>query len=316
MRRPVVIGTVLACLGLPALAVLFDAATHYTANHTTGTLVSSGRERDYIVHVPANLDRSKPAALVISLHPALSTAAFQMNTSQWNRVADRHGFIVVYPGGDGGGPKMWAVRSAERHARMPDVIFISELMDKLQADYRIDPTRIYVDGFSNGGGMAFALSCTLSHRIAAVGAVGAAEILAWDWCRDSTPVPMIAFHGTADRFTPYEGGKVFIAEDPFPSIPGWTAKWARRNGCAPSPAESVIASDVTQRKYSGCAKDASVVLYTIQGGGHTWPGGTELPEWLFGRTTRSIDASETMWAFFREHPLGVRPHGAPSLATW
>jgi polyhydroxybutyrate depolymerase len=155
--------------------------------------------------------------------------------------------------------------------------------------------------------MSFVLSCTLSHRIAAVGAVGAAEILAWDWCRDPTPVPMIAFHGTADRITPYDGGKVFLAEDPFPSIPGWTGKWARRNGCAPSPTDSVVAADVTRRTYSGCAKDASVVLYTIHGGGHTWPGGTELPEWLFGRTTPSIDASETMWAFFQ----GVRPLNPP-----
>jgi polyhydroxybutyrate depolymerase len=301
MKRPVVIATVLACFGLPALAVLVDAATHSAANRTTGTIVSSGRERDYILHVPASLDRAKPAALVISLHPGFSTAAFQMNASQWNRVADKHGFIVAYPGGDGGGPRVWGVRGTARYERMPDVVFISELIDKLQAEYRIDPARIYVNGFSNGGGMSFALSCTLSHRIAAVGAVGAAQLLPWAWCRDSTPVPMISFHGTADRFTPYDGGKVFIAENPFPSIPGWTKNWARRNRCAPTPVDSPVAADVQRREYTGCANDASVVLYTIKDGGHTWPGGTELPEWLLGRTTRSIDASEMMWTFFEEH---------------
>ena len=45
------------------------------------------------------------------------------------------------------------------------------------------------------------------------------------------------------------------------------------------------------------------VLYTIQGGGHTWPGGKSMLEWFLGRTSRSIDASSQMWAFFREHRL-------------
>ncbi len=114
---------------------------------------------------------------------------------------------------------------------------------------------------------------------------------------------MIAFHGTADRITPYQGGKTSVALDPFPRIPEWTAKWARRNGCASAPIESTVAPDVSRREYGGCALDATVVLYTIEGGGHTWPGGTQLPDWLVGPTTRSIDASETMWAFYREHPL-------------
>jgi polyhydroxybutyrate depolymerase len=114
---------------------------------------------------------------------------------------------------------------------------------------------------------------------------------------------MIAFHGTRDRVTPYNGGKTFVAQDAFPAIPDWTGKWARRNGCALEPRDSRIASDVTRREYPGCANDASVLLYTIEDGGHTWPGGAELPEWLLGRTTRSIDATQLTWAFFREHPL-------------
>jgi polyhydroxybutyrate depolymerase len=121
-----------------------------------------------------------------------------MNVSQWNKAADAHGFIVVYPAGEGGGPKTWLMRGRRTPSRMPDVIFISELIDKLGASYNIDPTRIYANGLSNGGGMAFALSCTLSDRIAAIGAVAAAETLPWSWCMDLRPVPMIAFHGTAD----------------------------------------------------------------------------------------------------------------------
>jgi polyhydroxybutyrate depolymerase len=63
----------------------------------------------------------------------------------------------------------------------------------------------------------------------------------------------------------------------------------------------VVAADVTRLEYTNCANNAAVVLYTIRGGGHTWPGGKPMPEWLLGRTGRSIDATSQMWAFFREH---------------
>jgi poly(3-hydroxybutyrate) depolymerase len=159
------------------------------------------------------------------------------------------------------------------------------------------------NGLSNGGGMAFVLSCTLSDRIAAVGVVAPALFLPWSSCKDQRTVPMIAFHGTADRAVPYHGGKSWVAPNVFPNIPAWTAAWARRNRCGTSPVESVVAADVSRREYTHCADDAAVVLYTVQGGGHTWPGGGPLPEWFVGRTSNSIDASSQMWAFFREHPL-------------
>jgi polyhydroxybutyrate depolymerase len=150
--------------------------------------------------------------------------------------------------------------------------------------------------------MAFVLSCTLSDRIGAVGMVGAAQTLPWRWCTDRRAVPMIAFHGTADPEVPYNGGSSWISDRPFPSTPRWAENWARRNGCGPDPVEARVAADVTRRAYTNCADDAAVVLYTVQGGGHTWPGGTPLPQWFVGRTTRSIDATRLMWAFFNEHP--------------
>jgi polyhydroxybutyrate depolymerase len=178
------------------------------------------------------------------------------------------------------------------------------LIDTLTAAYNLDPSRIYADGLSNGGGMAFVLSCTLSDRIAAIGMVASAQFLPWSWCTDQRAVPMMAFHGTADRLTPYRGGQSWVARDvTFPDIPTWVAHWARRNRCAPTPVDSEVAPDVIRRSYAGCADHADVVLYTVEGGGHTWPGGEPLPEWLAGPTSRSIDATRQMWAFFREHPL-------------
>ena len=304
MKRWTVIAAVLCCIGLPPLFVLIDAASFYSVNRTNGTMTTSaGQTREYILHVPTSYDRAKPTPLVISIHGAGNWPSFQMNLSQWNTLADLHGFIVVYPAGEGGGPKTWFLRGERTPSRMPDVVFVSELIDTLEASYNIDPARIYANGLSNGGGVTFALSCTLAHRIAAFGPVAAAVTLPVDWCPDSRPAPMIAFHGTADRFTPYNGAKVWLAPEPFPSIPTWSANWARRNRCAPNPVESAAASDVTRLEYTGCADDAAVVLYTIEGGGHTWPGGQPMPEWLVGPTSRSVDATRLMWAFFRQHPL-------------
>jgi len=302
-RRPFVIGAILVCLGLPLLLVLTDAASFYVRTHINGTIVSSGEKREYLVYVPRSYDRARPTPLVISMHGAMNWPSFQMDLSRWNTVADENGFILVYPAGTGAGLKTWFMNGSRTRARMPDVVFISELIDTLQATYNIDSTRIYANGVSNGGGMAFVLSCTLSDRIAAIGAVAAAQLLPWSWCADSRPVPMIAFHGTGDRITPYNGGKVWIAPEPFPSVPVWTANWARRNQCKPIPIDTIVAPDVNRREYTKCADEAAVVLYTINGGGHTWPGGTPLPEWLVGSTSRGIDATREMWAFFREHRL-------------
>ncbi len=300
--RRVVLGATLTLIGLPVVIVPIEAVSFYTANRDNGSFVSSGEKRDYLLYVPKSYDRSRPTPLVISMHGAGLWGAAQMETSQWNNLADSHGFIVVYPSGIGGkGVRIW--RAEPGPGLMKDVRFISELIDTLKVSYNIDPARIYANGLSNGGGMSFVLSCTLSDRIAAVGMVAAAQTLPWTWCTDARAVPMIAFHGTADPEVPYNGGSSWVSPRPFPNVPRWVANWARRNRCGANPIESTVASDVTRRVYTNCADDAAVVLYTVQGGGHTWPGGTPLPKWFVGRTTRSIDATSLMWSFFGEHPL-------------
>jgi len=296
------LGAALAPLGLPVLLVLVEAVSFRVANRPSGSFLSSGRKREYLLYVPSSYDRAKSNALVISLHGASPWGAAQKETSQWNRVADEYGFIVVYPSGEGGGgPRVWHEGSEAGPSR--DVRFIAELIDTLEARYNIDPRMIYANGLSNGGGMSFALSCTLSDRIAAVGMVGAALLVPFNWCTDQRPVPVIAFHGTADRAAPYKGGFSWVAPQRFQGVRAFATRWARRNRCGTTPVDSVVATDVTRLEYTRCADDAAVVLYTIRGGGHTWPGGQPLPQWFVGRTSTSIDASRLMWAFFRAHPL-------------
>lgn len=303
-RRDPALALAMVLLSLPPLLALAEAIRFQVLNRNNGALVSSGRRREYLLYVPSGYDGTRPAPLVISLHGAGGWPAQQQELSGWNRLAERKRFLVVYPWAvEGFGPRVWQVEPGAGLAR--DVRFIAELIDALETSYHVDRERIYVDGLSNGGGMAFALSCTLSERIAAVGMVAAAQTLPWSWCRDDRPVPMMAFHGTADPIVPYHGGRSWVAPAAFPDVPAFAASWARRNRCGAG-VESIVAPDTSRREYTGCADDAAVVLYTVRGGGHTWPGGEPLPEWFAGPTSRSLDATARMWAFFAAHPLRPR----------
>ena len=309
--KQIVFRAALVLIALPIILVSllfgFFYSVFYFPNRTSAiaeTIVSSGQTRKYLLYVPKSYDPAKPTPLVIALHTSMSWDSAAMAISQWNSVADENGFIVVYPEGTGFGPKSWEMAGSETPSRMPDVLFISSLIDKLEASYNIDKSRIYANGMSNGGGMAFVLSCTLSDRIAAVGLVSAGIDPGWSWCTDHNPVPVIAFHGTADPICPYNGGPSKLGGGIFPKIPDVMATWSRRNQCGSTPVQSTVAADVSRLQYKGCAKDASVELYTIEGEGHQWPGGKRVSaEWMVGRYSHSIDATRTMWAFFSEHQL-------------
>lgn len=131
-------------------------------------------------------------------------------------------------------------------------------------------------------------------------------MLDWEWCRDSKPVPTVVFHGTADKFAPYQGGSSPIAPGSFPNIPDWTARAAQRNQCKGDPSGTRITANVRRLAYTNCAENADVILYTIEGGGHMWPGGKHLAEWIFGRTTDDINATRLMWEFYVQHPRGLK----------
>ena len=121
----------------------------------------------------------RPTPLVISMHGAILWGAAQQEISQWDRVADREGFIVVYPSGvSGEGPIHWEATPSGESSR--DVAFIGDLIDELGRTYDIDPARIYANGLSNGGGMSFVLSCRMSgsdrrRRIGGVRSTAAVE---------------------------------------------------------------------------------------------------------------------------------------------
>jgi polyhydroxybutyrate depolymerase len=304
--KKILLGILGVVVGLPLLVVVVAVVWINLLDRTNGTILSANSEREYLLHVPASYKPLSPTPLVISLHAGATWPAHQQNLSHWNQLADEHGFIVVYPSGT---PQFLGVARVWRtwpEGVRTDVQFISALIDTLEATYNIDRARIYVDGMSNGGGMVFALSCTLSDRIAAVGMVAAAQQLPPSWCTVRRPVPMIAFHGDADPLVPYNGGRLGDPFNPvrpvYPAVRDFVANWAKRNQCAATPVASMVAHDVARLEYPNCADGATVVLYTLLGGGHSWPGGKPPPQWRVGLTNTNIDATTALWTFFLDHP--------------
>lgn len=296
---------ILVILGLLVLGAVTVAVLFSWLDETNGKIVSSGQERTYLLYLPATYDPATPTPLVISIHGFTEWPAHQMQISGWNDLADEYGFIVVYPSGTGF-PRRWRAsgQAGDSGDPMLDVIFISDLIDELGRQYNIDPARVYANGLSNGGGMSYLLGCLLSKRIAAVGSVSGAYVFPLDECHPSRPVPMIAFHGTGDPIVPYQGGPSRDRDVPLPVIPDWMAARAELNGCDGSPVELPMSGEVSGIRYSGCAQGADVVFYTIQGGGHAWPGGEPMPAWIVGYTTQDINATRLMWEFFMRFSIG------------
>jgi len=254
-------------------------------------LDSGGVTREYLLHISSTYDAGTAVPLLINIHGFSATAQQQALLSGMSGKSDNEGFIVVYPQALGD-PPTWRV--GPLGGGDEDLAFIVDLIDHMQAGYNIDPRRIYATGISNGGGMVNRLGCELADRVAAIGPVSGAYLFDED-CSPARPVPVVAFHGTADQLVPYEGKGISL-----PPIEVWAGDWARRNGCSAESTVSYQQGEVSGQTWGACRDQADVVLYTIQDGGHTWPGVGALPG-LEG-ATKDIIATDVMWVFFMDHP--------------
>ena len=291
-------------LSIFVLIVIVFAVTWLFLNKTNGQIISSGEKRKYLFYVPESYDPTVPTPLVFNIHGFAQWPANQMKVSGWNELADQFGFIVVYPSGTGF-PLRWRVSEDPENPGGPqkEVAFFSDLIDKLEDEYNIDSSRIYANGLSNGGGMTLQLACNLSDRIAAIGGVAGAYLFDFEECLPEHLVPAIFFHGKEDQIVPFGGGPSERYSLPFPNIPEFVHSYAQKNECDPDPYTVLETTNVSGIRYSDCREDANVVFYTIADGGHTWPGGSPLPEWITGKTSQEIDATRLMWEFFEGYTI-------------
>lgn len=280
---------------------------------------ADGTPRTYLRHVPPAHDGATEVPVVVDLHGYQEGARIHSTMSGLGPFGDAQGFVTITPQGLGEVPR-WTAESGSE-----DVNFITNVLDDVESTLCVDLDRFYVTGLSNGAFMTSALACDMADRFAAAAPVAGISDIAG--CAPERPVPVIAFHGTADTFVAYDGGLgegamslpapdgsgrtlgdlVAAGEMPEiggPAVPDITTAWATRNGCEPTPTEKAVGDDVTEVTYT-CPAGAEVQLYRIEGGGHTWPGSTfsQSLESIMGRTTTTIDANALMWAFFQAHPM-------------
>ncbi len=267
------------------------------------SMVYAGEDRTYLLHIPAAYDPSKPTALVLAFHGIGLNAAEMVRISKLNDQADASGFIAAYPDGTGKKKSWNGGRCCGEAARenVDDVGFTRALIVEISGLANIDPHRIYATGFSNGAIFTYRLACELPDRIAAIGPVSATQFLDDQRaCSPSRPIPIIHFHGTADRLNPYDGGTMASGEEVVP-VEEAAAFWVQNNACSGLPSETRSGS-ILHRVYGGCAPGSDVELYIIEGGEHAWPGG-EAVSAAVGQPNTEISASSLMWAFFAAHPI-------------
>lgn len=300
--------------------------------------------RPYVLHIPPGYVPSKPAPVILAIHGGggnseaaarlTSPNGKQDNPKCLNKLADRENFIVIYPNGTGnpilpsvrtwnagGGKKGYEGISGDAvDKNINDIAYFTALLDDLETVVTLDRSRIFATGISNGGAMCYRLACNLSERIAAIAPIASGDQFsaAEDWPAVSSPVSVIHIHGTADRAWPFEGGQgtpVFTRRERkgmVVSVKETISHWVSRNGCSPTPRVENLpdaaddSTTVTRETYTGGRGGAEVVLYKIQGAGHTWPQGYPyLPERRIGKICQDINANEAIWEFFKRHPKAI-----------
>lgn len=277
-----------------------DDASPAPAPVQHGQVTIDGVARPYRVFVPPTLGRSRPVPLVVVLHGGASNGEEMARTTLFDREAAEGGFIVAYPEAT---QRAWnagtCCGSAPR--RNPDDVgFLTQVLDRLEADYPVDRSRVFLAGVSNGAMMAYRFACERADRVTGVGSVAGAVV--FPGCLPSKPVSVLEIHGTEDPLVPFAGGIPSAPEaagaPPFTSTHDMARQWAEWNGC-PAPSPPKIAGPVTTDSWTGCRNGSAVSVVSVHGGGHIWFASG------LGPANGALDATATIWRFFSE----LRPSG-------
>jgi len=288
-----------------------NAAETPPAGTREGSIEHGGLTRTYRVHVPSGYDGKKAVPLVLGFHGGGGNAQGAERNLGFNPLADKHGFIAVYPQGiDSHWNDGRVATRFEKVAKVDDVGFIRALIGQLQKEFKIDARRIYSAGLSNGGFISHRLGWELSDLLAAIGpAAGTLSTRFEKEFAPKYPVHVIDIHGTKDGMVPYEGGMVSGQGGLCFGAQKMVAMWALANGCATPPKSETlpkISKDKTvvrRDTYAAGAKGAEVVFYTVEGLGHVWPHRSAAGEDAkAGSGTQEFDAAELVWDFFSKHP--------------
>ena len=277
---------------------------------------AGGFHRSYRVHIPKGYDPQKAYPLVVVLHGAFSTGKQMEAHTGFSEIADREGFIVLYPNGITlfGLFQHWNAGHCCAKAAdddLDDVGYLKAAIGEVSEKLNVDDARIYMTGFSNGGMMTNRFGAEETETVAAIapmaGSIGGRknpEAPFWQIPSPNTTLPVLIMHGKQDKQVPYEGGGEKGGEKgrQYVSAQESAEFWARANGCQAVPRETNLhGGSVTLQTWVGCRDGSEVRLYTWVHWGHSWPGppftDTLEPDDPF----RQFNAAEVVWEFFKSH---------------
>jgi polyhydroxybutyrate depolymerase len=305
--------TIGAALLLTATLFVLTARAQKGGATMTKEIEVGGMKRTYLLHVPASLPKGKKVPLVLVFHGGGGTAAYTERLTRFSDLADREGFLVVYPEGPG---KNWYdgrefKGSLAHETKRDDVAYVAAVLDAVAKEHPVDPKRIYATGISNGGIFSHYLAAHLSGRIAAIApVVGGMPDPFHKKFKPEKPVSVFIIQGTKDPLVPYDGGDIAQKRGKVLATDEAVKMWVKHNGCEAKPTTGELDDkdprDGCRVKWAtwGKGKDGTeVTLYTIEGGGHTWPDGPQYyPEAVIGKVCRDFNGTAAIWEFFKKHP--------------
>lgn len=320
--QPLISGSTLAIL-LLAVSLLASASERIEID-------VDGTVRTAWIHVPSSLEGASAAPLLLAFHGSTWNGRMMEDITGFDTLADREGFIVVYPDGTGPGDVLsWNAGyccSTALEQGVDDVAFVGALLDFLSATYPVDPRRVYATGFSNGAMLTYALAIASPHSFAAVAPVAGAMYPGQEL--PEIPVPILIIHGTRDAVLPFDGGWGALGSLSGRTVPMLAVReaadlWIGNNGCAEGASSIVRERDAQIETHADCDASSEVTLVVLVDGRHVWPtitantsafllsedaaaflalpsgDATDAIDWALFES--GIDASEMIWEFFSRH---------------
>jgi polyhydroxybutyrate depolymerase len=302
------------------------AAEEPTYEIKSGKMMYQGYERTYKYYVPSTYTGKKALPLMLSFHGSGSSAEGQITLTDYHKIAEKEGFIVVFPDStvineddeviipkdnsfDPNSPliRRWNTGTATGTlAGIDDVGFTSALIDRFNESFNIDLSRVYASGMSNGSMFSNRLAVELSDRIAGIGAVTGQLGSNFTNQTPKAPVTVVHVMGDTDPVVPYEGrpGSLLSVDDTIDY-------WKKANGTVTKARVTELPqisegdqTKVVREVYGGGKYGTEVILYKVEGGGHTWPGGPQyLPTNLIGFTSYHMNASQAIWDELKTHKI-------------
>jgi polyhydroxybutyrate depolymerase len=264
------------------------------------SIVFGQQKRKYVLYLPKGYKSTKTYPLVYNFHGGGMTAPEQMFYSRMNQTADKHNFIVVYPSGISADWNVGFDMSYKNGTN--DIGFIQALTDTLKKKYSVNSKAIFATGLSRGGFFCHRLATEMPEVFAGIASIGGPlpDSVKF-YHRSAKKISIMQVSGTEDRIVEYHG-----KSGAYSSAISTFKYWVAHN--------KLSMNAVRNKSLNGNKKDgtsvsikevkdglSSVMLISINNGGHTWPGSDSFNiGYPLGKTTNDLDINEAMWAFFQK----------------